>query len=202
MKNNKVAPLGDVISSSGPASRTQEHLTAAIDAATEDLRVVIDEMASVLHQAWLGGIRAKYVKEGQPADTPRMRPVPSGEQVNINVHWSTLHAAYKGDNLLAAKAAVRSYLRHPENLNVAAYEVHEEWMSRTKKESYNDHLFVKYDALPEDEKEKDRVHVLLAKDLLYSQAYTKIQAANPCTSKERQKGDLALALYRAASECL
>jgi hypothetical protein len=50
-------------------------------------------------------------------------------------------------------------IEFPNDIEKAAEYIHIEWMKRNPKADYNAAQHVPYDELPEDEKEKDRVHV-------------------------------------------
>jgi hypothetical protein len=64
---------------------------------------------------------------------------------------------------LAAEQAVKKF---PDDIEKAAEYIHVEWMKRNPKADYNAAQHVAYDQLPEDEKEKDRVHVRTMMNLL------------------------------------
>lgn len=59
---------------------------------------------SAAHEDWRKGWQSKA---GNQADTPRMKGVSDGSQVNINVAWKDLHPEWKADNLQAGLAASR-----------------------------------------------------------------------------------------------
>lgn len=207
-KKNKVIPV--VPKNDQDSNNDVSHaIDAAFDLATRDIKQLVDNIAGVLHEEdWRKGYRAKCVSEARKAsqlsvlsveaeqaaaDTPRMKKISTGENVNINVPWSILHEEYKRDNLLAAKAAVVAYLNHPKSFEMAAYEVHECWMKRTKKESYNENLFVGYYSLVEEEKEKDRAHIIRVRDCV-AVLIKDIRDLNPNLSES-----LCLSLYKNAA---
>jgi hypothetical protein len=66
---------------------------------------------------------------------------------------------------LAAEHAVKKF---PGDIEKAAEYIHIEWMKRNPKADYNAAQHVSYDQLPEDEKEKDRVHARTMINLLGS----------------------------------
>lgn len=53
-----------------------------------------------------------------------------------------------------------------ESLEVAAAQIHSEWMQRNPKSDWNAAQHMPYDQLPEPEKDKDRAHVRLVQQLV------------------------------------
>jgi hypothetical protein len=68
--------------------------------------------------------------------------------------------------LAAGKAAADAVAKFSTDMEKAAEYIHIEWMKRNPKADYNAAQHVPYDQLPEDEKEKDRVHVRTMMKLL------------------------------------
>lgn len=57
------------------------------------------------------------------------------------------------------------YLKESDNMERAAAHVHDEWMRRNPKAEWNASQHVPYEKLPEEEKEKDRLHVRMIGDI-------------------------------------
>ena len=53
-----------------------------------------------------------------------------------------------------------------QSLDVAAAQIHSEWMKRNPKSDWNAAQHVPYEQLPEEEKEKDRAHARLVQQLV------------------------------------
>jgi hypothetical protein len=76
------------------------------------LETHIDRLANAFgaqaHEAWRAGWEEKNGK-----DTPRMKSVSGGTQVNINVPWKDLHPEWKRENYQAGAAAARALYNVP-----------------------------------------------------------------------------------------
>lgn len=57
------------------------------------------------------------------------------------------------------------YLKESEGIELAAAHVHDQWMQRNPKADWNANQHVPYEELPEEEKEKDRLHVRMIGDI-------------------------------------
>jgi hypothetical protein len=114
----------------------------------------LEKFASDLHDLW----RAGWAKQNNGESVPRMKKGSSGEQVDINVPFAQLDPAWRKENEEAAKAALQSIKQFPEDEEAAADFIHQEWMKRNPKGDWNAAQHVPYSSLPEEEKEKDRVH--------------------------------------------
>jgi len=114
----------------------------------------LEKFASDLHEIW----RAGWIKQNQGKSVPRMKKGSTGEQVDINVPFAKLDPAWRKENEEAAKAASASVKQFPDDEEAAAEYIHDEWMKRNPKGEWNAAQHVPYSSLPEDEKEKDRVH--------------------------------------------
>jgi hypothetical protein len=114
----------------------------------------LEKFASDLHEIW----RAGWIKQNNGASVPRMKKGSSGEQVDINVPFAQLDPAWRKENEEAAKAALQAVKQFPEDEEAAAEFIHQEWMKRNPRGDWNAAQHVPYDALAEEEKEKDRVH--------------------------------------------
>lgn len=114
----------------------------------------LEQFASDLHEIW----RAGWIKQNNGESVPRMKKGSSGEQVDINVPFAQLDPAWRKENEEAAKAALQAVKQFPEDEEAAADFIHQEWMKRNPKGDWNAAQHVPYDALSEEEKEKDRVH--------------------------------------------
>ena len=116
--------------------------------------VALEKFASDLHELWRDG----WIKQNKGESLPRMKKGSTGEQVDINVPFAQLDPAWRKENEEAAKAALQSVKQFPEDEEAAADFIHQEWMKRNPKGDWNAAQHVSYSALPEEEKEKDRVH--------------------------------------------
>lgn len=113
----------------------------------------VTEFAAAAHEEWRKG----FDPEGTGKE--RVKQNSDGTSGNINVPFHKLHPDWQKENLEAGKAALVAVRKHPRNMEGAAEHVHNEWMKRNPKAEWNASQHVPYSELPEDEKEKDRVHV-------------------------------------------
>ena len=112
----------------------------------------ISQFASAVHDEWRRNFDPTGAKE-------RIKKNSDGSEGNINVPFDKLHPDWQRENLAAGKAAAEAVIEFPNDIEKAAEYIHIEWMKRNPKADYNAAQHVPYDKLPEDEKEKDRVHV-------------------------------------------
>jgi hypothetical protein len=112
----------------------------------------ISQFASLAHDEWRRNFDPTGTKE-------RVKKNSDGSEGNINVPFDKLHPDWQRENLAAGKAAAEAVIEFPNDIEKAAEYIHIEWMKRNPKADYNAAQHVPYDELPEDEKEKDRVHV-------------------------------------------
>jgi hypothetical protein len=112
----------------------------------------ITQFASSAHDEWRRNFDPTGTKE-------RIKKNSDGSEGNINVPFDKLHPDWQRENLAAGKAAAEAVIEFPNDIEKAAEYIHIEWMKRNPKADYNAAQHVPYDELPEDEKEKDRVHV-------------------------------------------
>ena len=112
----------------------------------------IEQFASSAHDEWRQNFDPTGTKE-------RVKKNSDGSEGNINVPFDELHPDWQRENLAAGQAAAEAVTEFPNNIEKAAEYIHIEWMKRNPKADYNAAQHVPYDELPEDEKEKDRVHV-------------------------------------------
>ena len=112
----------------------------------------ISQFASLAHDEWRRNFDPTGTKE-------RIKKNSDGSEGNINVPFDKLHPDWQRENLAAGKAAAEAVIEFPNDIEKAAEYIHIEWMKRNPKADYNAAQHVAYDQLPEDEKEKDRVHV-------------------------------------------
>lgn len=138
-------------------------------------------LASSLHQQWRDGF------DPEKTGKERVKKNSDGTEGNINVPFDQLHFDWKKENLLAGAAAKASVDKFPHDneLENAAEYVHEEWMKRNPKESWNAHQHVPYAELPEPEKEKDRVQVRMMKEFLKNNS-TAIQQVSQVKGKSNK----------------
>lgn len=142
---------------------------------------LVDVMASRLHDDWRKG-RLKSGTHGSSDAVyePRLKPsgLDDGKDIDIAQAYHKLTPKWQSENRSAAKAALDivrrelasglnldSLVKAP-NLERLASSVHDEWMERNPKAEYNADQHVSYSLLPEQEKQKDRDHVLIAIDLI------------------------------------
>ena len=111
------------------------------------------QFAAKAHEAW----RKQHIKD--KGDVPRVKKNSDGTEGDINVPFNKLHPDWQKENIAAGHAALAAVKKHPHDMEKASEHVHNEWMKRNPKADYNAAQHVAYDQLPEDEKEKDRVHV-------------------------------------------
>lgn len=112
----------------------------------------ITQFASMAHDEWRRNFDPTGTKE-------RIKKNSDGSEGNINVPFDKLHSDWQRENLAAGKAAAEAVTKFPNDIERAAEHIHVEWMKRNPKGDWNAAQHVPYDQLPEDEKEKDRVHV-------------------------------------------
>ena len=112
----------------------------------------IEQFASSAHDEWRRNFDPTGTKD-------RIKKNSDGSEGNINVPFDKLHPDWQRENLAAGKAAAEAVIEFPNDIEKAAEYIHIEWMKRNPKADYNAAQHVPYDELPEDEKEKDRVHV-------------------------------------------
>lgn len=122
----------------------------------------LEKFASNLHEIWRNG----WIKQNGGKSLPRMKKGSTGKDVDINVPFSNLDPAWRKENEQAAEAAFQAVNKFPNDEESAANFIHQEWMKRNPKGDWNAAQHVPYESLPEEEKEKDRVHVRSMKSLL------------------------------------
>ncbi len=132
--------------------RTQRPTQNATPAVKESKSNHITQFASNAHEEW----RRNFDPTGTK---PRIKKNSDGTEGDINVPFADLHPDWQKENLAAAHAAHRAVKHFGRDMEKAAEYVHNEWMKRNPRADYNAAQHVPYDDLPEDEKEKDRVHV-------------------------------------------
>jgi hypothetical protein len=125
----------------------------------------IEKFAANAHEEWRKGFDSEYAKSGK-VSKPRIKKNSDGTEGDINVDFNKLHPDWKKENLAAGEAALEAIKKYPENTEKAAEHIHNKWMERNPKEDYNAAQHVPYSELPEDEKEKDRVHVKTIKTII------------------------------------
>jgi hypothetical protein len=111
------------------------------------------QFASKAHEAW----RKQHIKAN--GDVPRIKKNSDGSEGDINVPFHKLHPDWQKENVAAGHAALAAVKKYPHNMEKASEHIHNEWMKRNPKADYNADQHKPYNELPEDEKEKDRVHV-------------------------------------------
>ena len=116
------------------------------------LEGAVTQFASMAHEEWRKNFDPTGTKE-------RIKKNSDGTEGDINVPFEKLHPDWQKENLAAGKAAKDAVKIFSDDIEQAAEYIHIEWMKRNPKADYNAAQHVAYDQLPEDEKEKDRVHV-------------------------------------------
>jgi hypothetical protein len=119
----------------------------------------VHRFASMAHEEW----RRNYDATGTK---PRIKKNSDGSEGDINVPFDDLHSDWQRENLAAGEAAQEAVTKFPHDMEKAAEYIHIKWMHRNPKADYNAAQHVPYDELPEDEKEKDRVHARTMMKLL------------------------------------
>ena len=120
----------------------------------EQVRVgKVMQFASKAHELW----RKQHIID--KGNVPKEKDNPDGTKGDINVPFHKLHPFWQKENIGAGHAALAAVKKHPKDIEKASDHVHNEWMKRNPKKDYNAAQHVPYKDLPEDEKEKDRVHV-------------------------------------------
>ena len=112
----------------------------------------VTQFASAAHDEWRRNFDPTGTKE-------RVKKNSDGSEGNINVPFEKLHPDWQRENLAAGRAAAEAVIKFPDDMEKAAEYIHIQWMKRNPKADYNAAQHVPYDELPENEKEKDRVHV-------------------------------------------
>ena len=121
----------------------------------------VHQFASSAHEEW----RQNFDPTGTK---PRIKKNSDGTEGDINVPFDKLHPDWQKENLAAGQAAENAVKKFPNDIEKASEYIHIEWMKRNPKADYNAAQHVPYDQLPEDEKEKDRVHARTMMNLLGS----------------------------------
>jgi hypothetical protein len=119
----------------------------------------VQQFASMAHEEW----RQNFDPSGTK---PRIKKNSDGTEGDINVPFDKLHPDWQKENLAAGQAAEHAVKKFPDDIEKASEFIHIEWMKRNPKADYNAAQHVPYDQLPEDEKEKDRVHARTMINLL------------------------------------
>ena len=121
----------------------------------------VQQFASRAHEEW----RHNFDPTGSKM---RIKKNSDGTEGDINVPFDKLHPDWQKENLAAGNAAAQAVKKFPHDIEKASEYIHIKWMERNPKADYNAAQHVPYDELPEDEKEKDRVHVRTMMKLLGS----------------------------------
>ena len=121
----------------------------------------VQQFASRAHEEW----RHNFDPTGSKM---RIKKNSDGTEGDINVPFDKLHPDWQKENLAAGNAAEQAVKKFPHDIEKASEYIHIKWMERNPKADYNAAQHVPYDELPEDEKEKDRVHVRTMMKLLGS----------------------------------
>jgi hypothetical protein len=112
------------------------------------------ELAAMHHTTWLKNFRQQH-----PDDVVRNRTTSDGgREMNILVPWDELDPAWQEKQVNIHEVYVIMIKQNPSaTLEDAAAMVHQLWITENQwKKDDHPTLFVSYDRLPENEKEKDR----------------------------------------------
>ena len=117
--------------------------------------------AQFAHEKW----REVFIRTN--GNVPRIKNNPSdGTQGDINKPFGEIHPDHQKHNLQAGEAAFNAVLKHKDDLEAGANEIHQKWMARNPKVPYNEQQHVPYENLPEEEKEMDRAQYQTIKDIM------------------------------------
>lgn len=119
----------------------------------------VNKFASWAHEEWRKGWEKQQ-------GGPRIKKNSDGTEGDINVPFDELHPDWQKENLAAGEAALQAVQEFPDDEDAAADIVHQQWMRRNPKQDWNAAQHVSYEELPEPEKEKDRVHIRVMKQIL------------------------------------
>jgi hypothetical protein len=134
----------------------------------------INQFASNAHEEWRKGFDSVYAGTGIPAKQ-RIKKNSDGTEGDINVPFEELHLDWKKENLAAGKAAIEALRKFPNNIEDAADFVHQQWMKRNPKEEWNASQHISYSELSPEEKNKDRVQVVIVHEIMSSLISKSIQ---------------------------
>jgi hypothetical protein len=151
----------------------------------ETVRDPVMAFASKAHEEWRSGWR----KQNNGNSLPRVKNNSDGSEGDINVPFNKLHPDWQKENLAAGNAAKDAVTKHPNDIEKAAEHVHNKWMERNPKQDYNAAQHVPYSELPEDEKEKDRVHVRTMQNLMSTNEEIQDSGWNPAKKRKDQYGN-------------
>ena len=131
----------------------------------------IQKLAAIMHNEYVDKMRESEEYAGQK-NPQRMRDdkTGSGEQINLLQPFENLTPGWKEENLKAAEVAydlVKANIDDIDNkMEEIAEKIHQAW---SKRNSYSPLAKLTYAELSEDEKDKDRHQVELARDLIMDQ---------------------------------
>lgn len=131
----------------------------------------IQKLAAIMHNEYVDKMRESEEYAGQK-NPQRMRDdkTGSGEQINLLQPFENLTPGWKEENLKAAEVAydlVKANIDDIDNkMEEIAEKIHQAW---SKRNSYSPLAKLTYAQLSEDEKDKDRHQVELARDLIMDQ---------------------------------
>jgi hypothetical protein len=130
----------------------------------------IKELAAMMHDEYVQNmLKSAYAGQENPQ---RMRDdkTGSGEQINILQPFENLTPGWQKENLDAAEVAFDLVLQYQDkpyqidaDMEMLADKIHQAWSARN---SYSELSKIDYADLPEEEKQKDRHQIELARDYL------------------------------------
>jgi hypothetical protein len=135
---------------------------------------IINKFAANAHEEWRKGFDSVYAETGVPSKQ-RVKKNSDGTEGDINVPFEKLHADWQKENLAAGKAALDAFKKFPNDLDAAADIVHQEWMKRNPKAEWNAAQHVSYSDLPQAEKDKDKVQVVIINEIMVGTIANNIQ---------------------------
>jgi len=115
--------------------------------------------ASLAHDQW----RKNYDPTGTK---PRIKKNSDGSEGDINQPFNKIHSDWQKENLAAGEAALDAVKKFPDDDEKAAEFIHIQWMRRNPKADYNAAQHVPYNELSYEEKEKDRLHVIVMRKII------------------------------------
>lgn len=131
----------------------------------------IKELAAMMHDEYVQNMLKSEQYAGQE-NPERMRDdkTGSGEQINILQPFENLTPGWQKENLDAAEVAFDLVLQYQDkpyqidaNMEMLADKIHQAWSARN---SHSELSKIDYADLPEEEKQKDRHQIELARDYL------------------------------------
>lgn len=146
------APVGPCVDASSGSVEFDQYINTIVK------QIVMKKLPQECHDFWRRGV-------GIPETDLRLRSVPGYAASNINVSYVNLSPEWQLENIKAAALAFDVVINSDTDSDIEyeARQIHVKWMQRNPKNENNAYNHIPYDTLPENEKEKDRAHVRLAR---------------------------------------